>query len=112
MKFSLVTESSPTRILGKAKPYPSEMEKVAQDEIKSKINEIETAINDGDQTLDEKIKTVRLNLESVKNGMTDQIEQVQVSYKIIDGVECEAFNECSQFVIRRFEDLFNHFRKN
>ena len=88
------------------------MEKVAQDEIKSKINEIETAINDGDHALDEKIKTVRLNLESVKNGMTDQIEQVQVSYKIIDGVECEALNECSQFVILRFEDLFNHFRKN
>ena len=72
---------------GKAKPYQSEKEKVAQDEIKSKINEIEAAISDGDHTLDEKIKTVRLNLESVKNGMTDQMEQVQVSQKIIDRVE-------------------------
>ena len=88
------------------------MEKVAQDEIKSKINEIETAINDGDQALDEKIKTVRLNLESVKNGMTDQIEQVQVRDKISDGVECEVFNECSQFVVLRFEHLFIRFRKN
>ena len=78
------------------------MEKVTQDEIKSKINEIETTINDVDHALDEKIKTVRLNLESVKNGMTDQIEQVQVSYKIIDGVECEALNECPQFVVLRF----------
>ena len=61
------------------------MEKVAQDEIKSKLNEIEAALNDGDHALDEKIKTVNLNLESVKNGMTDQIEQVNVSLKIIHG---------------------------
>ena len=76
---------SHTFISGKAKPYPSEMEKVAQDEIKSKLNEIEAALSDGDHALDEKIKTLNLNLESVKNGMTDQIEQVNVSLKIING---------------------------
>ena len=61
------------------------MEKVAQDEIKSKLNEIEAALNDGDHALDEKIKTVNLNLESVKNGMTDQIEQVNVSIRSEEG---------------------------
>ena len=61
------------------------MEKVAQDEIKSKINEIEAALNDGDHALNEKIKTVNLNLESIRTGMTDQIEQVHVSDKIING---------------------------
>ena len=56
------------------------MEKIAQDEIKSKINVIEAALNDGDHVLDEKIKTVKLNLESVKNVVADQIEQVNVSH--------------------------------
>ena len=41
--------------------------------------EIEATLNDGDHALDEKIKTAKLNLESVKNGMTNQIEQVKVS---------------------------------
>ena len=69
-----------TSISGKAKSYPSEMEKVSQDEIKSQINEIEATLNDGDHALDEKIKTVNLNLESFKNRLTDQIEQDNVSY--------------------------------
>ena len=47
--------------------------------------EIEATLNDGDHALDEKIKTVNLNLESVRTGMTDQIEQVKVSDKIING---------------------------
>ena len=47
--------------------------------LQSKIAEIEATLNDGDHALDEKIKTTKLNLESVKNGMTNQIEQVRVS---------------------------------
>ena len=89
---------SHTFVSGKAKPYPSEMEKVAQDEIKSKLNEIEAALNDGDHALDEKIKTVNLNLESVKNGMTDQIEQVNVSLKIIDGKDLRERSRWGNYV--------------
>ena len=48
--------------------------------LESKIAEIEATLNDGDQALYENIRTVELNLESVKNGMTDKIEQVQVSF--------------------------------
>ena len=47
--------------------------------LQSKMAEIEATLNDGDHALDEKIKTAKLNLESVKNGMTNQIEQVRVS---------------------------------
>ena len=53
--------------------------------LQSKIAEIEATLNDVDHALDGKIKTVELNLESVKNGMTDQIEQLNVSNKIIHG---------------------------
>ena len=60
------------------------MEKIGQDKIKSKINEIEVAITDGDHALDEKINTVKLNLESVKNGVIQKIDQVNVSFKMID----------------------------
>ena len=81
------------------------MEKVAQDEIKSKLNEIEAALNDGDHTLDEKIKTVNLNLESVKNGMTDQIEQVNVSLKIIHGKDRR---ERSRWAISDGEIMFEN----
>ena len=75
------------------------MEKVAQDEIKSKLNEIEAALSDGDHALDEKIKTLNLNLESVKNGMTDQIEQVNVSSKIGRG---KAYWERSRISLDEF----------
>ena len=40
------------------------MEKIVQDEIKSKINEIEAALNDGDDALDGKIKMVKSVFES------------------------------------------------
>ena len=56
--------------------------------LQSKIAEIEATLNDGDHALVEKIKTAKLNLESVKNGMTDQIEQVNVSLKIGRGKAC------------------------
>ena len=56
------------------------MEKVAQDEIKSKINEIEAALNDGDHVLDEKIKTAKSTFESAKKSLTSQIQRTNVSF--------------------------------
>ena len=56
------------------------MEKVAQDEIKSKINEIEAAINDGDHVLDEKIKMVKSTFESAKESLASQIQKANVSF--------------------------------
>ena len=55
-----------------------------------------------DDDLDEQIKIVKLNLESVKNGMTDQIEQVHVSNMIIDGEYSDG---------TALKHLLNHFRK-
>ena len=56
------------------------MEKVARDEIKSKINEIEAALNDGDYLFDEKIKTVKSTFESAKKNLTSQIQRTNVSF--------------------------------
>ena len=85
LEVGTASESSnenPTFISGKAKPYPSEMEKVAQDEIKSKINEIEAALNDGDHALDEKMKTVKSTFELAKKSLTNQIQRTHVSFVI------------------------------
>ena len=67
-------------VSGKAKPYPSEIEKVTRDEIKSKIAGLEGALNNTDHAILEEIKTIRLKLESVKNEVIDQIEQLRVNF--------------------------------
>ena len=55
------------------------MEKIAQDEIKSKINEIEAAFNDGDHALDGKIKMVKSVFESTTKRLASQILKTNVS---------------------------------
>ena len=65
---------------GKAKTYPSEMEKVAQDEIRKTISEIASSIDDRDQTIDDEIKTLRTSIESVQNELTSQIQLMSVSF--------------------------------
>ena len=67
-------------VSGKAKPYPSEIEKITRDEIDSKIAGLEGALNNTDHALLEGIKTINLKLESVKNEVTDQIEQLRVNF--------------------------------
>ena len=56
------------------------MEKIAQDEIKSKINEIESALNDGDDALDGKIKMVKSVFESTTKNLASQILKTNVSF--------------------------------
>ena len=56
------------------------MEKTAKDKIKSKINEIEAAIKDGDYALDEKIKMVKSNMESAYSNLSSQIQKTNVSF--------------------------------
>ena len=56
------------------------MEKIAQDEIKAKINEIEAAFNDGDDALDGKIKKVKSVFESTTKTLASQIMKTNVSF--------------------------------
>ena len=70
--------------LGKAKPYPSEMEKVAQDKIKTTIDEITTTIEDRDGIVDAEFETIRSSVESIKSALTSDIQQVNVSLVILD----------------------------
>lgn len=68
------------RILGKAKPYPSEMLKITQNELKSKINEIAASISDTDERYTGEIKLIKSNIESVKNSLALRIKQTNVSF--------------------------------
>ena len=70
-----------------------------------KIAEIDDSLGEIDDGLDEKIKTVKLNLESVKNGVTDQIEKEHVSNNIIDGDNCNG----TAAVLRCYQ--LSHLRK-
>ena len=56
------------------------MEKVAQDQIKSKIGKIEASVVDSNHKFNEEIKTIKSNVESAKNKLTAQIEQANVSF--------------------------------
>ena len=58
------------------------MKKIAQDEIKSKINEIEAALNHGDDALDGKIKMVKSVFESTTKNLASQILKTNVSLVI------------------------------
>ena len=65
------------------------MEKVAQDQIKTSIEEIRATIQDRDEIVDDELKTIRSSVESVKSGLTSQIQQVNVSLVILD-FNCKA----------------------
>ena len=84
-----------TLVLGKAKPYPSEMEKVAQDKIKTTIHEIKATIDERDEIVDDKIETIKSSVESVKIGFTSQIQQVNVSLVVMK------YNEHLSYNLRR-----------
>ena len=60
------------------------MEKVAQDKIKTTIDEMTTTIEDRDAIVDAEFETIRSSVESVKSALTFEIEQVNVSLVIFD----------------------------
>ena len=57
--------------LGKSKPYPSEKEKLAQEELQSKIDQISTSIEELENTtnveMKSKIKEISASIEELKN---------------------------------------------
>ena len=55
------------------------MEKVAQDEIKTSIDEITASLKDRDNTIDAEIETIRSSVASSKNALTREIQQANVS---------------------------------
>ena len=67
-------------VSGKAKPYPSEMEKVVQDEIRTSIDEITASLRDRDNTIDAEIETIRSSVASFKNALIVDIQQANVSW--------------------------------
>ena len=56
------------------------MEKVAQDEIKTSIDEITASLQKRDNAIDAEIETIRSSVASSKNALTREIQQANVSW--------------------------------
>ena len=55
--------------------------------MKSNMNDITEKLNDKYNTIDDEISTIRSSVGSVKNGLTSQIRQINVSlvFKLKEG---------------------------
>ena len=96
--------------LGKAQPYPSEMDKVAQDKIKTTLDDMKTTIEDRNGIVDAEFETIRSSVESVKSALTSQIQRVNVSLVILE-FDCKASFD-KKNVMKCQEHISFNLRKN